>query len=203
MACKPQAWDNMYCSLLCLQLSQDGAQHLRKTGTNWTVLMLSFKISVPQINQETLLPCKNNYHHTEQVFPQICFKNAGLQVKTQVPYGIERWLWVWSHATSVHASVFCSCCSSLFPILYLTCLYLILQDFTLPRPSPNRLKASLLMSCITLFDYQLLKDKATSYSSFSQVLAQCLQCTTQLINCWWIKNWFSFTMKIFILGWHT
>ena len=51
LAYKPQAWDNMYCSLLFPQLSQDGAQHLRKTGTNCTVLLLSFNISVPQIPQ--------------------------------------------------------------------------------------------------------------------------------------------------------
>lgn len=48
--------------------------------------------------------------------------------------------------------------------------------------------------------YQLVKDKGTSYSSRPQLLAQCLQCAIQLRNAWWIKNWFSFTMKIFILG---
>ena len=149
LAYKPQAWDNMCCSLLSPQLSQDGAQHLRKTGTNWTVLMLSFKISVPQINQETLLPCKNNYHHTEQVFPQICFEK-----RWSTGYSHPETALVWSHATpGPRFPVFCSCCSLPVPHPLPDLFVFILQDFT-------RLKASALVSCIALYTISSSKTRA-------------------------------------------
>ena len=180
LAYKPQAWDNMYCSLLFPQLSQDGAQHLRKTGTNCTVLLLSFNISVPQINQETLLPCKNNYHHTEQVFPQICFEK-----RWSTGYSHPEMALVWSHATpGPRFPVFCSCCSLSVPHPLSDLFVFILQDFTLPRPSPNQTESICPRVLHRPLDYQLLKDKGTSYSSCPQVLAQCLQCATQLRNAW-------------------
>lgn len=43
----------------------------------------------------------------------------------------------------------------------------ILQDFTLPRPSPKQTESIFPHVLHHPFDYQLLKDKATSYSSFS------------------------------------
>ena len=147
-------------------------------------------------SNETLLPCKNNYHHTEQVFPQICFEK-----RWSTGYSHPEMALVWSHATpGPRFPVFCSCCSLSVPHPLSDLFVFILQDFTLPRPSPNQTESICPRVLHRPLDYQLLKDKGTSYSSCPQVLAQCLQCATQLRNAWWIKNWFSFTMKIFILG---
>lgn len=75
-----------------------------------------------------------------------------------------------------------------------------LLDFTLPRPSPKQNGSSCPRALHHPSDYQLSKTRTHSTHPWPQVLAQRLQCTTQLANGCWIKNWFSFTMKIFILG---
>ena len=73
-------------------------------------------------------------------------KNAGLQVTA-----IQRWLWSGLMPLPVHAFLsFVLAVPSLFPILYLTCLYSSSKTSHYQGPHQIRLKPSALVSCIAL-----------------------------------------------------